>query len=114
LAAGKSVILTDGTTMARLGEDELATFTRWGDGLTWQPARGTGAAQAYQVRIYGEREPLVGGPGQPRVFADGLNRPYGSVGDAKFRDSASSFYDPASLHPSVRQFARREIDRSCP
>jgi hypothetical protein len=111
LAAGKSVILTDGTTLSRLGDPELATFTRWGDRLTWQPARGTGAPKAYQVKIYGEREPLVSRPGQPRIFADGLNRGYGSVGDAKLRDSASSFYDPASLHPSVQHIARRKIDR---
>jgi hypothetical protein len=73
-------------------------------------ARGTGPARAYQVRIYGEREPLVSRPGQPRVYADGLNRPYGSLGDAKFRGSASSFYDPSSLHPSIQHLARRQID----
>jgi PrsW family intramembrane metalloprotease len=111
LAAGKSVILSDGTTMARLGDTEAATFGRWGDGLTWQPARGTGAARAYQVKVYGEHEPLVSRPGQPRTFADGLSRDYGSVGDAKFRDSASSFYDPDSLHPSVQQIAREKIDK---
>lgn len=102
LTAGKSVILADGATLARLGEDELAAFTRWGDGLHWDVARGTGPARAYQVRIYREREPLVSRPGQPRVYADGLNHPYGSLGDAKFRGSASSFYDPSSLHPSIQ------------
>lgn len=110
LTAGKSVILADGSTLARLGGDELAAFTRWGDGLHWDPARGTGPARAYQVRIYGEREPLVSRPGQPRVYADGLNRPYASLGDAKFRGSASSFYDPSSLHPSIQHLARRQID----
>jgi hypothetical protein len=97
--------------MACLGGDELATFSRWGDGLTWQPTRGTGASHAYQVKVYGEREPLVSRPGRPRTFADGLSRDYGSVGDAKFRDSASSFYDPDSLHASVRQIARDKIDK---
>jgi hypothetical protein len=110
LTAGKSVILADGSTLARLGEDELAAFTRWGDGLHWDVARGTGPARAYQVRIYGEREPLVSRPGQPRVYADGLNHPYGSLGDAKFRGSASSFYDPSSLHPSIQHLARGQID----
>ena len=111
LTAGKSVILTDGTTMARLGQDELATFTRWGDDITWRQAGGSGASRAYQVKIYGEHEPLVSRPGQDKVWGDGLNRSYGSVGDAKFRDSASSFYDPHSLHPRMRPFARTELDR---
>ena len=110
LAASSSVILTDGTTMARLGQDELATFTRWSDEIPWQQARGTGASRAYQVRIYGEREPLIHSSGQTQTWADGLNRSYGSVGDAKFRDSASSFYDPSSLHQSVQPIARRKID----
>ncbi len=111
LAAGKSVILADGTTMARLGDSELATFTRWGDDLTWQPARGTGANHAYQVRIYGEREPLVRSSGQTETWADGLNRSYGSIGDAKFREKASSFYDPASMHQSMQPIARDRMDR---
>jgi hypothetical protein len=111
LAAGKSVILFDGTTMTRLADTEAATFGRWGEGLTWQPATGTGASHAYQVRVYGEHEPLVSRPGRPRTFADGLRRDYGSVGDARFRDSASSFYDPDSLHASVRRIARDRIDK---
>lgn len=110
LAAGKSVILTDGTTMARLGHDELATFGRWGDEIPWRKAGGSGPPRAYQVRIYGEQEPLVSRPGQDKVWGDGLNRPYGSIGDAKFRDSSASFYDPTSLHPSIQPIARRKID----
>jgi len=96
LATGKSIILTDGTTMARLGDTEVATFGRWGDDLTWQPARGTGANRAYQVRIYGEGEPLVSRPGQEETWGDGLNRRYGSVGDAKFREKPRASTTPAA------------------
>lgn len=110
LATGKSVVLADGTTMTRLADTEVATFGRWGDTLHWDPPRATGAAKAYQIRIYGDREPLISGAGRPQVAADGLNRQYGSVGDTKFRDSTSSWLDPASLHPSVQHLARREID----
>jgi RsiW-degrading membrane proteinase PrsW (M82 family) len=73
-------------------------------------ARGTSASQAYQIRIYGEREPLIHRSGQTETWADGLNQRYGSVGDAKFRDSTSSFYDPHSLHRSVQPIARRKLD----
>ncbi len=73
------MILSDGTTMARLGDSDVAAFGRWGDGLHWEPARGAGANRAYQVRISGEREPLISRPGQTETWADGLNRSYGSV-----------------------------------
>jgi hypothetical protein len=111
LAAGKSVILTDGTTLGRLSDADQMAFARWGDDITWRQAGGSGGPRAYQVKIYGEREPLVSRTGQDKVWGDGLNRPYGSVGDAKFRDSASSFYDPDSLPPRMRPFARAELDR---
>jgi hypothetical protein len=111
LAAGKSVIVTDGTTMGRLSDADQLAFARWGDDLTWRQAGGSGAPRAYQVKIYGDREPLVSRPGQDKVWGDGLNRPYGSIGDAKLRDSASSFYDPDSLPPRMRPFARAELDR---
>lgn len=110
LAAGKSVILADGTTMTRLADTEVATFGRWGDTLTWQSARGSGANRAYQVRIYGEHEPLVYSSGRTETWADGLNRRYGSLGDAKFRQKSSSFYDPGSMHPSMQPIARDRID----
>lgn len=111
LAAGKTVILADGTTMARLGHDELATFTRWGDTLRWDPPRATGAARAYQIRIYGDREPLVYSAGRTQTWADGLNHRYGSMGDTKFREKTSSFYDLKSLHQSMQPIARRKIDK---
>ncbi len=60
--AGKSVILTDGSTLARLGEDESAAFTRWGDGLHWDVARGTGPARAYRIRIYAGHRTLATAP----------------------------------------------------
>jgi hypothetical protein len=104
------VILTDGTTLSQLSDADRVAFAEWGDDLPWRQAGGSGAARAYQVRIYGEHEPLVSHQGQDNVWGDGLNRRYGSVGDAKFRDSASSFYDPTSLHPSVAPIARRKID----
>lgn len=113
LGAGRSVILVDGATMRPLSEIDTATFGRWSDTIEWQNApRNTRPETLYQRRIYGDREPLVSSPGQQEVWGDGLNPGYGSVGDAKFRANASSWYDPNSLdRPFMRDLARADIER---
>jgi hypothetical protein len=85
--------------------DDLASRGRTRD------VTGTGPAYVYQRRVVGETEYNVAPAGKPDTWADGINRERGLMQDAKYRQGDSSFYDPDSLPPFLRDRAIQDMDQ---
>jgi hypothetical protein len=113
---GDTVTLVDGSQLSLLDAGAQAAMTSYaaqlaGSGRT-RPVTGTRPEYVYQRAKLGDTEYDIARAGGRHTWADDLDPQRGSAQDAKYRDpgSTTSFYDPSSLPPGLRQAAVDDLD----
>lgn len=113
LLGRRPVALADGSVQPALSAaDEAAAAARYGQ-LDPVATKGRpGPAQDGQVAVYGHNERRIPIGDGKEVHADGYTSTYGALGEYKhITAEAQTWYDPATLHPKIRDVAVAKLDR---